>query len=108
MRLRQAAVTTVGVFALLLSAPSPANAASGDFEYKTAAGVGAVLPDPTSGICLNLDGATEESPAHSPRNFTDATATVFLDSDCGGDTYYVMNPGKKLGSRLKLRSVIFS
>ncbi|MFK0223698.1 hypothetical protein ACIQWN_36625 [Streptomyces vinaceus] len=47
-------------------------------------------------------------PAQSPWNRTDATATVFLDFNCDGDTYYVMTPGKKLGPLLKFRSVIFS
>ncbi|GAA1959443.1 hypothetical protein [Kitasatospora viridis] len=108
MRMRQAAVTAVGALALLLSAPTPAIAASGDFLYKTSSGQEATLADPQSGVCINLDGTSEQDPGHSPRNFTDATATVFLDTDCNGDVYYVMNPGKKLGDRLKLRSVIFS
>ncbi|MER5865928.1 hypothetical protein [Kitasatospora sp. NPDC002040] len=108
MRLRQAAVTTVGVFALLLSTPLPANAAAGDFLYRTGAGAKSGIADPKSGVCIDLEGATEDSPAHSPENFTDSTATVFLESECNGDTYYVMKPGKRLGTKLKLRSVIFS
>ncbi|MFD7454211.1 hypothetical protein [Kitasatospora sp. NPDC059827] len=51
-------------------------------------------------------GATEANPAYAPKNLT--TATVFLDFNCEGDTYYTMNPGKILGNRLKFRSVVFS
>ncbi|MFJ7158098.1 hypothetical protein ACIQUQ_24625 [Streptomyces sp. NPDC101118] len=108
MRLRQAAVTAVGVLALVMSAPNPASASTGDFLYKVGPGVQAGLADPESGTCINLFGATEENAAFAPQNFTDATATVFLDFDCEGDVFYVMNPGKKFGDRLKLRSVIFS
>ncbi|MFJ6939418.1 hypothetical protein [Streptomyces sp. NPDC101132] len=108
MRLRQAAVTAVGVLALVLSAANPASAANGDFLYKVGPGVPAGVADPDSRTCINLFGATEEDPAFAPQNLTDATATVFLDFDCNGDVFYVMNPGKKLGDRLKLRSVVFS
>ncbi|MFD9797011.1 hypothetical protein ACFWXK_39405 [Streptomyces sp. NPDC059070] len=108
MRLRTSLAAFGGALLLTLSVPTSSYAATGDFLYKTGAGAEALLADPQNGVCLNLDGATEENPAHSPTNFTNATATVFLDSDCNGDTYYVMNPGKKLGDKLKLRSVIFS
>ncbi|WP_042378959.1 hypothetical protein [Streptacidiphilus melanogenes] len=108
MRLRQAAVTAVGVLAFTLSASSPASAATGDFLYKVGPGVPTGIANPDSGKCINLPFATEDAPGFAPENYTDATATVFLDADCEGDTYYVMNPGKKLGDRLKLRSVIFS
>ncbi|MFE0458571.1 hypothetical protein ACFW1A_04820 [Kitasatospora sp. NPDC058965] len=108
MRLRTSVAAFGGALLLTLSVPTSSYAATGDFLYKTGSGAEAVLADPQSGICLNLDGATEETPASAPSNFTNATATVFLESDCNGDTYYAMNPGKKLGDRLKLRSVIFS
>ncbi|WP_042374826.1 hypothetical protein [Streptacidiphilus neutrinimicus] len=108
MRLRQAAVTAVGVLAFVLSASSPASAATGDFYYKVGPGVPTGLADPESGTCVNLPFTTDQAPGFAPENYTDATATVFLDPDCKGDTYYVMNPGKQLGDRLKLRSVIFS
>ncbi|AUG82085.1 hypothetical protein CFP65_7508 [Kitasatospora sp. MMS16-BH015] len=107
MRLRHSLTAAAGALLLTLAVPNSAQAATGDFLYMTAAGE-SLLADPTSGVCLNLDGATEDTPVSTPKNFTNATATVFLDLDCNGDTYYVMNPGKKLGDRLKLRSVIFS
>ncbi|RST09038.1 hypothetical protein EF910_02205 [Streptomyces sp. WAC07149] len=108
MRLRNAAVAAVGALTLLVTAPTSANAAVGEFLYTTGSALPAGLTDPTSGQCINLFGATEETPASAPKNLTNSTATVFLDFNCAGDTYYVMNPGRILGNRLKLRSVIFS
>ncbi|GAB2953994.1 MULTISPECIES: hypothetical protein [unclassified Streptomyces] len=114
MRLRNTVAAALG--ALLLSAflpASPAAAADGEFRY-TYVGLNGLalqgaLTDPESGQCINIpetDGSL--LPAFAPRNFTNATATVFLDADCNGDTFYVMNPGRVLGERLRLRSVVFS
>ncbi|MEV7602395.1 hypothetical protein AB0O91_33990 [Kitasatospora sp. NPDC089797] len=108
MRLRNAVIAVVSAAALVLTVPMSANAAVGDFFYKVGRGVPAGIADPESGKCIDLFGATEGDPAFAPENFTKSTATVFLDFECSGDTYYVMDPGKKLGDRLKLRSVIFS
>ncbi|KJY34693.1 hypothetical protein VR44_11490 [Streptomyces katrae] len=90
--------------------PSSANAAVGEFLYSTGPlpGIPAGIADPESRVCHNLYGATETDPAYAPKNLTNATATAFLDFDCAGDTYYVIAPGRVLGNRLKLRSVIFS
>jgi hypothetical protein len=99
---------------LLLAAPGSASAASGQFRYTytTAEGYEAVgfLNDPPSGQCINLQGPASEpgSVSRAPRNRTDATATVFLDADCEGDTYYVLPPGAGAGDRLLMRSVVFS
>ncbi|MFJ3220071.1 hypothetical protein ACIPLC_29655 [Kitasatospora sp. NPDC086801] len=108
MRLRNTALAVASAVALVLAVPTSANAATGDFLYRVGPGVPAGLADPESGQCINLFGATEKDPAFAPENFTTSTATVFLDFDCNGDVFYVMNPGKKLGDRLKLRSVVFS
>ncbi|MFI8457179.1 hypothetical protein [Kitasatospora sp. NPDC085464] len=108
MRLRNTVLAVASAVALVCAVPTSANAAVGDFLYKVGPGVPAGLADPQSGECINLFGATEDNPAFAPDNFTTSTATVFLDFDCNGDTFYVMNPGKRLGDRLKLRSVIFS
>ena len=108
MRLRNAALAVASAVALVLAVPMSANAAVGEFLYKVGPGVPAGIADPESGKCINLFGATEKDPAVAPENLTTSTATVFLDFDCNGDTFYVMNPGKILGNRLKLRSVIFS
>ncbi|GAA1235332.1 hypothetical protein GCM10009665_26870 [Kitasatospora nipponensis] len=103
----------LGALTLVLAIPGSASAATGDFLYQYKDKLGTVTPgalaDPQSGVCLNLpELLSDGEPAFSPSNFTDATATVFAEADCDGDTYYVMNPGKKLGSAPKLRSVIFS
>ncbi|MFI9364442.1 hypothetical protein ACIG5E_25810 [Kitasatospora sp. NPDC053057] len=108
MRLRNAVLAAASAVALVLAVPLSANAATGDFLYKVGPGVPVGIADPESGKCIDLFGATENDPAFAPENFTTSTATVFLDFDCSGDVFYVMNPGKKLGDRLKLRSVIFS
>ncbi|AUY52858.1 hypothetical protein [Streptomyces sp. CB01881] len=108
MRLRNAAIAATSALALVFAVPTSANAATGDFLYKVGPGVPAGIADPQSRECINLFGATEEHPAFAPENFTTSTATVFLDFDCDGDVFYVMNPGRKLGDRLKLRSVVFS
>ncbi|MEU9040835.1 MULTISPECIES: hypothetical protein [unclassified Kitasatospora] len=108
MRLRNTVLAVASAVALVLAVPMSANAATGDFLYKVGPGVPAGIADPESGKCIDLFGATEKAPAFAPENFTTSTATVFLDFGCNGDTFYVMNPGKKLGDRLKLRSVIFS
>ncbi|MGW1643090.1 hypothetical protein [Streptomyces lavendulae] len=106
MRLHQSLTAAAGALLLTLALPTSAHAAAGDFLYTASTGQTASLADPQSGICLNLPEATEENPANSPQNFTDAT--VFLETDCNGDTYTVMNPGKKLDTHTQLRSVIFS
>ncbi|WP_199272574.1 hypothetical protein [Streptomyces broussonetiae] len=111
MRLRTALACAVGSLALIVTLPTSASAATGSFQYAYTDPDGtrqeASLTDPASGQCVNLPEVTER-PAYAPKNRTDATAIVFLDPDCEGDTYYVMNPGKVLSDRLKLRSVVFS
>ncbi|MEV6579104.1 hypothetical protein AB0M92_13235 [Streptomyces sp. NPDC051582] len=115
MRLRNAAVAAFGAFTLLLAVPTSASAAVGEFEYAYVGLDGAThharLLDPAGGECHTLPevadpGASE--PAHSPRNRTTATATVFTEPDCEGD-YFTLRPLTGRGSeRLKLRSVAFS
>ncbi|MBV6698065.1 hypothetical protein [Kitasatospora aureofaciens] len=108
MRLRNTVLAAASAIALVLAVPVSANAATGDFLYKVGPGVETGLADPQSGRCIDLPGTTEETPGFAPWNLTSSTATVFLDAHCDGDVFYVMNPGKKLGDRLKLRSVVFS
>ncbi|MFE9259205.1 hypothetical protein [Streptomyces sp. NPDC006879] len=114
MRLRNTVAAALG--ALLLSAAlpaSPAAAANGEFLY-TYVGLNGLnlrgtLPNPDSNVCINIPETDDDNlPAFAPRNFTDSSATVFLDADCNGDVFYVMPPGKRLGDRLRLRSVVFS
>ncbi|MET8544033.1 hypothetical protein ABZW03_25795 [Kitasatospora sp. NPDC004799] len=108
MRLRNAVLAAASAIALVVAVPVSANAAQGEFRYKVAPGYTSGLFNPPSGECLDIPEATQEQPAYAPENLTRSTATVYLDFGCEGDTYYVMNPGRKLGDRLKLRSVVFS
>ncbi|MFD7449717.1 hypothetical protein [Kitasatospora sp. NPDC059827] len=111
MRLRNAVLAVASAAALVLAVPMSADAATGDFLYKVgkhSAGTPAGMYDPESGKCIDVFGATEADPAFAPENFTTSTATVFLEAECNGDVYFVMNPGKRLGDRLKFRSVVFS
>ncbi|WP_369384160.1 hypothetical protein [Streptomyces sp. cg36] len=113
MRLRNALVASASALLLGLTFANPAQAASGDFLY-TYIGTGGIrvngqLADPESGVCIDIpETVGNDFPALAPRNLTTSTATVFLDANCDGDVYYVMPPGKKLGDRLRFRSVLFS
>ncbi|MFD4911117.1 hypothetical protein [Kitasatospora purpeofusca] len=114
MRLRSSLAAAPGGLMLAVALPSsPASAATGDFVY-TYVGLNSVhlrgeLANPASAECINIPETVGPAlPAFAPRNYTNSTATVFLDEDCNGDTYYVMPPGKRLGDRLRLRSVVFS
>ncbi|MFG2623097.1 hypothetical protein ACGFXC_36350 [Streptomyces sp. NPDC048507] len=108
MRFRNAAVPALGALALLVAVPNVAQAADGEFKYRTTLVVPHTIVDPSSGVCINLGEATELLAARAPQNLTNATATIFPSFDCDGDDYIVMLPGKTLGERVKLRSVLFS
>ncbi|RZU46079.1 hypothetical protein EV284_0734 [Streptomyces sp. BK022] len=109
-----AAGAAVSAAVLLVAVPGSANAAGGQFRYSytTVDGYEAVgfLNNPASGQCINLTppAADPDSASRAPKNHTNATATVFLDADCEGDTYYVLPSGTGASDRLLVRSVIFS
>ncbi|MFE2156132.1 hypothetical protein ACFXJO_34135 [Streptomyces lavendulae] len=113
MRLRNAVIASASALLLALTVSNPAQAATGDFDY-TYIGTGGIavngnLADPRSRECIDIPETVGNNfPALAPRNFTTSTATVFLESHCDGDTYYTMNPGRILGTKLRFRSVIFS
>ncbi|MFB7911289.1 hypothetical protein ACFC1T_33125 [Kitasatospora sp. NPDC056076] len=107
MRLRNAFLAVASAAALVLAVPMSANAATGDFLYKVGPGVQTGLADPESRVCIDVP-ETGADPAFAPENLTTSTATVFLEEHCDGDVFRTMNPGTKLGNRLKFRSVIFS
>ncbi|MFI0716310.1 hypothetical protein ACH4SK_38080 [Streptomyces inhibens] len=115
MRLRHTVATALSALTLALTLPaSPAGAATGPFTYvyndsNGAPHVGALV-DPPSQTCITLPevGGDWLPPAHSPRNYTSSTATVFTGAGCTGD-YFSLRPHGGHGSeRLKLRSVVFS
>ncbi|WP_318200111.1 hypothetical protein [Streptomyces sp. SCL15-4] len=109
-----AAGAAVSAAVLLVAVPGSAAAATGQFRYSytTSDGYEAVgfLNDPASGRCINLTPPASEpgSASRAPKNHTDATATVFLDTDCEGESYYVLPPGRGASDRLLVRSVVFS
>ncbi|MFJ4781373.1 hypothetical protein [Streptomyces sp. NPDC088762] len=114
MHLRRAAAV-FGALTLVLTVPTSASAATGEFRYTYSGLDGrpqvAVLADPPSEECITLPEVADpgaSSPAHSPRNRTDETATVFTEPGCEGD-YFTLRPRTGYGSaRLALRSVVFS
>jgi hypothetical protein len=114
MRLRNTLAAALGALLLSVALPaSPAAAANGEFVYTyvglNGLNLRGVLAEPDSRICIDIpETIGSELPALAPRNFTDSTATVFLDADCNGDVFYVMPPGKRLGDRLRFRSVVFN
>ncbi len=115
MRLRHAMTAALGALVLVTTVPTSAVAATGQFRYTytTDEGYEAVgfLNDPPSRRCINLKGVGSDdlAPGHSPKNRTDATATVFLRADCEGDQFFSLRPRTGGGSeRLKVRSVVFS
>ncbi|SCF97297.1 hypothetical protein [Streptomyces sp. Ncost-T10-10d] len=115
MRLRSTVAAALGALALIVAVPSSADAASGDFSYTYSGLDGspqvAFLIDPPSRVCITLPEVADpgsSSPAHSPRNNTDATAVVFTGVDCEGEFFLLRPNGGHASSRLKLRSVAFS
>ncbi|MFJ9917804.1 hypothetical protein ACIRSF_00775 [Streptomyces rubiginosohelvolus] len=114
MRLRSALAAALGAGVLLITTPAPASAVAGQlrYDYMTAEGFEAsgFLSSPPSGQCLNLPGAGEDNPqpARSPKNRTDAWATVFTGTDCEGDSFPLRPHTGGASKRLKVRSVVFN
>ncbi|WJV46653.1 hypothetical protein [Streptomyces flavofungini] len=112
MRLRTALAAASGALALIVTLPTSAAAAEGAFAYTFSGLDGspltAVLHDPEAG-CHTLPEVADpgsSSPAHSPRNRTDAYVLVFTEPDCTGDSF-TLRPHTGYGSeRLKLRSIL--
>jgi hypothetical protein len=115
MRLRSVLALALGTGMLILGLPAVASAATGDFTYRFVNADGirqeSTLIDPPSRECITLSEVADPrytEPADSPRNRTDATATVFTGRDCDGD-HFSLRPRTGHGNdRLKLRSVVFS
>ncbi|MET4920873.1 hypothetical protein P3L51_00560 [Streptomyces sp. PSRA5] len=114
MRLRTSVAATVGALALVITLPASAGAAEGDFTYQhnDQAGIAQTsgLMDPQSRECITLPEVQDEqsAAAHSPRNNTDATATVFEGADCEGLHFSLQPNGGQASEQLKVRSVVFS
>ncbi|ANZ17293.1 hypothetical protein ACH4YO_17905 [Streptomyces noursei] len=114
-RLRRTLAAAAGSAALALALPTAsAHAATGYFSYVYEAPGGGARPGflvaPPSGKCVTLPEAIQEylPPAHSPRNHTASTATVFAGPYCTGAHFTLRPEGGHGSERLKLRSVRFS
>lgn len=115
MRLHTTVAAGLGALALIVALPTSANAATGEFTYKYTDRDGTKrigrLLDPDSRECITLPEVVDLSAlgaAHTPRNDTSSSATVFADVDCEGTSYYSLWPGDHAGKKVKLRSVVFS
>jgi hypothetical protein len=115
MRIRSTLAVALSAGVLIVAMPSIANAATGGFSYKFVDSQGirqtTTMTDPPSRECINLsevENPYASTPADSPRNDTDETATVFGEPDCEGDHFTLWPHGGHAGDRLKLRSVVFS
>ncbi|MFJ7773908.1 hypothetical protein [Streptomyces yangpuensis] len=113
MRLRSAFTAALGAALLLVAVPASASAASGRFVYAYVTVEGneasGFLNDPADGRCFDLPGVGQENPepGHSPRNRTDAWATVFADTGCEGPSFRLRPYTGGASERLKVRSVVF-
>ncbi|MFD7745071.1 hypothetical protein ACFV2V_03500 [Streptomyces sp. NPDC059698] len=114
MRLRSALAAALGAGVLIMTTPASASAASGQFryDYVTVEGheASGFLNNPPSGQCLDLPGVGEDNPrpGHSPKNRTDAWATVFTDAGCEGDSFPLRPRTGGALERLEVRSVVFT
>ncbi|AGK81839.1 hypothetical protein AB0N79_40060 [Streptomyces microflavus] len=114
MRLRSALLAALGAALLTATTPASASAATGQFryDYVTEEGYEATgfLNSPPSGRCIDLPGVGEDNPqpGHSPKNRTDAPATVFTDANCEGSSFTLRPRTGGASERLKVRSVVFN
>jgi len=110
MRLRATVAAALGAAGMLLALPGSALAAHGEFSYSVQHR-GQVyqtsISDPVGHDCHRLN-LPVDSPAYRVHNGTNATAVVFLDSNCATDTFYTLAPGQTAPAGVLVRSVIFS
>ncbi|MQY11979.1 hypothetical protein SRB5_21070 [Streptomyces sp. RB5] len=114
MRFRNTLAAAAGALALVVSLPTSAEAATGEFFYRFSGPTGEVttrmLLDPGSFDCLTLWDVTRPlaEPAHSPLNRTDEWATVYTGLNCDGDSFTLRPHTGHASERLKMRSVRFT
>ncbi|QKW06569.1 hypothetical protein HUT18_09310 [Streptomyces sp. NA04227] len=114
MRVRTTLGAAAGAAALLLALPTSASAADGDFSYVYTDSAGErqtqTLEDPPNEECITLAEAASNDvkAAHTPRNDTDAKATVYSEPNCQGRHFELRPEGGHASERLEVRSVVFS
>ncbi|MEU6127303.1 hypothetical protein [Streptomyces sp. NPDC047123] len=112
MRLRHSVAAALGALALVVTLPTSASAATGDFSYSFVGLDGShrtvTLHDPLSPGCTTLAEVADPAasgPAVAPHNDTDTWAIVFTEPDCTGDSWTLRPHGRPTSDRLTLRSV---
>ncbi|WP_405576182.1 hypothetical protein [Streptomyces sp. NBC_01092] len=115
MRLRHTLSATLGALALIVSLPTSASAATGNFSYKFVGLDGypqaVTLHDPESPGCMVLPEVADpgsSEPAFAPHNDTDEWVMVFTEPDCTGDSWTLRPHGNPTTDRLTLRSVFLT
>ncbi|MFJ2772715.1 hypothetical protein [Streptomyces sp. NPDC087300] len=115
MRLRTTFAAALGALALVVTLPTSATAATGDFSYKYVGLNGTpqsvTLHDPESPGCVTLAEVADpdaSEPAFAPHNDTDTWVMVFTEPECNGDSWTLRPHGHPATDRLKLRSVYFT
>ncbi|MFJ2744411.1 hypothetical protein ACIO3O_32695 [Streptomyces sp. NPDC087440] len=113
MRFRTSLAAALGALALVVTLPTSANAATGQFAFtynRDGKTIEATLHDPKARECIDLDEVADPSttPAHSPRNRTNSIATVFTDLECEGESFPLKAHSGHAGEGLKFRSVLFN
>ncbi|MFI6639257.1 hypothetical protein [Streptomyces sp. NPDC050504] len=112
MRLRHTVAAALGALALVVTLPTSASAATGDFSYKFVGLDGspqsATVHDPAGPGCVTIPEVADpgsSSPAFAPHNDTDSWVIVFTEPDCTGDSWTLRPHGRPASDRLLLRSV---
>jgi hypothetical protein len=112
---RRSTVAVLAAFALALTLPASAQAATGDFSYKIVGLDGrtqsVTLHELPSRQCVTLPEVADPSssePALAPHNDTDEWALVFTGPDCEGDSWTLRPHGRQATDYLKLRSVFLT
>ncbi|MFG3365864.1 hypothetical protein ACIPWY_20250 [Streptomyces sp. NPDC090032] len=115
MRRRTTVAASLAAFALALSLPASAHAATGEFSYKFIGLDGrtqsVTLLDPPTYQCITLPEVADpdsSEPAFAPHNNTGDWAMVFTEPDCEGDSWTLRPHGKQATDQLKLRSVLLT
>ncbi|ATL27012.1 hypothetical protein [Streptomyces formicae] len=115
MRLRTTVAAALGALALVITLPTSASAATGDFSYRFTGLDGtpqsATLQDPQSPGCVVLPEVADpgsSEPAFAPHNDTDVWVMVFTEPNCTGDSWTLRPHGNPATDRLKLRSVFLT
>ncbi|QEV18055.1 MULTISPECIES: peptidase inhibitor family I36 protein [Streptomyces] len=113
MRFRTSLAAALGALALVVTLPTSANAATGQFVFtynRDGKTIEARLNDPKGRECIDLAEVADPSatPAHSPRNRTNSIVTVYSDLECEGESFSLRAYSGFGGEGLKFRSVIFN